>query len=141
MDFSELLLGHIQKFYIKNNDFVSMIFAITAGFVAMGALAISISDSLSTVIRGAATAGILVILLLTINIATKLGIKDNKKVIQIEKTIIANHDKISLFDNGKRHEVLNLIETIFSKKGKEEDLSSLLQILDEGAESTVDKSK
>jgi len=140
MDFSELLLGHIQKFYIKNNDFVSMIFAITAGFVAMGALAISLS-TINTTIKGAATIAILIILLLTLKMTTKRGTKDNIKVIQIEKTIIANHDKISLFNNGKRHEVLNLIETIFSKKGKEEDLNNLLQILDEGAESTVSKSK
>lgn len=140
MDFSELLLGHIQKFYIKNNDFVSMIFAIIAGFVAMGALAISLS-TISTTIKGAATIAILVILLLTLKMTTKRGTKDNIKVIQIEKTIIANHDKISLFDNGKRHEVLNLIESIFSKEGKEEDLSNLLRILDEGAESSVSKSK
>lgn len=75
--------------------------------------------------------GVLVVMMILIVSIPQRDKPDNRKVIQIERAIMANSDNISKFNSQKKKEILDLIEIIFSKRSQDENLTKLIMLLSE----------
>lgn len=130
MDFSEVLLQYVQKYYTKPHEIINLIFAIIAGLAALSATIITLSDKMSD--------GLSHILAITFTPVMLLGIvlyigrnspKENKKVLEVEHAIILNHDIIDGFNPLKRKRVFELINPSFTEKNTDDKFKELMDML------------
>ncbi|SHO44264.1 hypothetical protein NSIN_20282 [Nitrosotalea sinensis] len=130
MNFSEILLQYMQKYYTKPHETINLLFAMIAGFAALSAIIITLSekipDALSRIIAITFTP---IMLLIAVLYVGKKAPKENKKVLEIEHAIMLNHDIIDGFNPLKRRRVLELIHPSLTEKNTDDKFNELMNIL------------
>ena len=130
MNFSEILLQHMQKYYTKSTDLVTLLFAIISGFIAISAVELTLTEKISDpTLRIVGSIFTPVALLITIIYVSIVGPKNNDKVFQIEHAIILNQTLIDAYTEQKKKIVLELIQITFTKKNTDDKFKELIGIL------------
>lgn len=114
MNFSEYVFQQIQKYHTKPSDILTLIFGITAAFIAIAALILAISKKNILFVD---ISSVILILLLSAIIFIYLKIpKFNTKIQQIEHAIILNQNMIDAKSSQLKETILVLIEAVLTKK-------------------------
>lgn len=124
MNFSEFVFQQIQKYHTKPSDILTLIFGITAAFIAIAALILAISKKNILFID---ISSIILILLLSAIIFIYLKIpKSNTRIQEIEHEIILNQNMIDAKSPPHKERILILIEaTLTKKKPTDETLAKM----------------
>jgi ABC-type Na+ transport system ATPase subunit NatA len=132
MDFADLLLGHVEKHYTKQNDLTIISLSVILGYLTIA----TVIETLNKLNPETLLILVLVPVLIITGLTVVSRVNENKRVLKIQEKVILNHKKISCFDDNAKKEVLELVRKVFDMnikdfgdKKKEESLTKLLGML------------